>query len=533
MSRILNKFNKRRNPYAHAHGDNPEGFPSFQRSDEEAYLQLLLTNTLTGTFYATEKQLFDEALALHSQMVSTNPEFVARALVYARNEGLMRLQPIVGLAYLSKADKGLFRKIFSQVIRTPGDLADFVEIVRGGVVSGGMGRMIKTTINEWLNGLSEYHAIKYATGGQGYSLRDILRITHPKPLTEKQDAIFMWLTDRDKWATADELQPHTAQIGAFEQLKRLDMGAEDVQTSARQIIAEGRLPYEVVTGVIKPDVETWAELMRQMPYFALLRHLNTLQRAGVLQNKAHAEYVAKRLSDATALKRAKVLPFRLYTAHQMFQVSFPPEALVAEALLEAMDKAFANMPDLGGTVCIAPDVSGSMSGRINGRSMTRYIDIAGIFSGALLKKSRNALVLPFENRIVDVKLSRRDSLMTTADKLARIGGGGTAVSAPISHLLSKRIAVDTFIGITDNIEWATDGRGNRGFLPTWRTYKEKVAPQAKAFLITIAPYRHGVAPQDEPDVHYIYGWNDTVLKFITLTLEGVAGQVASVEKMDI
>ena len=533
MSRILNKFNARRNPYAHAHGVNPEGFPSFKRSDEEAYLQLLLTNTLTGTFYANENQLFDEALALHSQMVSTNPEFVARALVYARNEGLMRLQPIIGLAYLSKTDKALFQKIFSKVIRTPGDLADFVEIVRGGVVSGGMGRMIKTTINEWLNGLSEYHALKYATGGQGYSLRDILRITHPKPLTEKQDSIFMWLTDRDKWATADELQPHTAQIGAFERLKRLDMTAEDVQVTARQIIAEGRLPYEIVTGVMKPDVDTWAELMKQMPYFALLRHLNTLQRADVLQTKINAEYVAERLRDADALKGAKVLPFRLYTAHKMFQVVHPNEAVVAEALLEAMDKAFANMPDLGGTVCIAPDVSGSMGGSIGDRTATRYIDIAGIFSGALLKKTRHALVLPFENRVVDIKLSPRDTLMTTADKLARIGGGGTAVSAPISHLLAKGIKVDTFIGITDNIEWAVDSFGNKGFLPTWRSYKEKVNPQAKAFLITIAPYQHKVAPQDEPDVHFIYGWNDTVLKFITLTLSGVAGQVETVQKMDI
>ncbi len=533
MSRILNKFNDRRNPYAHAHGVNPEGFPSFQRSDEEAYLQLLLTNTLTGTFYTNEKQLFDEALALHSKMVSENPDFAARAIIYARNEGLMRLQPIVGLAYLTKTNKALFQKIFSKVIRTPGDLADFVEIIRGGVVGAGMGRMIKSTVNEWLNGLSEYHAIKYATGGQGYSLRDILRLTHPKPLTEKQDALFMWLTDRDKWAQADELRTQTPQIGAFENLKRLDADIADYQAQARTMIADGRLPYEVVTGVIKPDVETWVALMHEMPYFALLRHLNTLQRAGVLQDKANAKYVADRLKNADALKGAKVLPFRLYTAHQMFQVIQPSEALVADALLDAMDQAFANMPDLGGTICIAPDVSGSMSGRINARSVTRYIDIAGIFSGALLKKTANALVLPFENQVVKVKLSGRDSLMTTAEKLAKIGGGGTAVSAPISHLLAQKIPVDTFIGITDNIEWAVDSYGNQGFLPTWREYKQKVAPQAKAFLITIAPYRNAVAPDNEPDVHYIYGWNDTVLKFISLTMNGLAGQVETVQSLEI
>ena len=81
--------------------------------------------------------------------------------------------------------------------------------------------MIKSAINEWLNGMSEYHAIKYGTGGQGYSLRDVLRLTHPKPLTDKQDSIFLWLTDKDKWKTRDELRTSTPQIDAFERLKRL------------------------------------------------------------------------------------------------------------------------------------------------------------------------------------------------------------------------------------------------------------------------------------------------------------------------
>src|SRR5688572_26937107 len=181
MARTLNLFNRQKNPYVKADGRNHEGFPTFKRSDEEAYLQVLLTNTLSGTFYATTSDLLKDSLALHAKMAAEQPEFMARAIVYARNEGFMRLQPIVGLAYLAKARRDLFRQIFHRVIRTPGDLTDFVEIVRGEVVPGGMGRAIKTAINGWLNEMSEYHVIKYGTGGQGYSLRDVLRISHPKP----------------------------------------------------------------------------------------------------------------------------------------------------------------------------------------------------------------------------------------------------------------------------------------------------------------------------------------------------------------
>ncbi len=230
-----------------------------------------------------------------------------------------------------------------------------------------------------------------------------------------------------------------------------------------------------------------------------------------------------------------MLPFRLFMAYQMFQPGAPAERQIAEALVDAMEAAFVNLPDLGGRVCIAPDVSGSMGGHISGQSKTRYIDIAGIFASALLKASPNALVLPFENKVIKVKLSACDNIMTTADTLARIGGGGTAVSAPISHLLNRKpdTAIDTFIGITDNIEWAIDGHGNQGFLPTWNEYTAKVAPNAQAFLVTIAPYRHAVAPQETPNVHYIYGWSDSVLKYIALAVNGLASQVETVRAMQL
>ena len=530
MARTIDKLTRRHNPYAGSDAVNPEGFPSFHRSLEEAYLQVLLTNTLGGTYYAHEKQLLDETLKLHAEMALTDPSFMARAVVYARREGLMRLQPIVGLAFLAKADRDLFHSAFGQVIHTPSDLTDFIEIVRGGVVPGGMGRSIKRAINGWLNNLSEYHAIKYAGGGQGYSLRDVLRLTHPTPPNDKQDAIFLWLTDREKWLASDEKRALTPQIDAFERLKRVDV--TDDQGEARRLITEGRLPYEVVTGAIKPDEETWRVLMEQMPYFALLRHLNTLQRAGITSDRKTALTIATVLENGERLRKAKVLPFRLYMAYQMFEPQARTDRIIVNALIDAMEQAFVNMPDLGEAVCIAPDVSGSMSGSFSGRSKTRYIDIAGVFTGALLKANPEAIVLPFENDVVNIKVSGRDTLITTAVQLARIGGGGTAVSAPISYLLDHKIQVDTFIGITDNIEWAADQSGRRGFLRTWYEYK-KIAPEAKAFLVTIAPYRHAVAPEDEADIHYIYGWSDSVLRYVNLSIIGLSGQVEAVQKISL
>jgi 60 kDa SS-A/Ro ribonucleoprotein len=532
MTNIVRRlFGSRPAGYEQATGVNHEGFPSFARTLEEQYLQVLLTNTLGHTFYASIGDNYADTKDVHQRMLARDPEFAARALVYARTQGTMRLQPIIGLVYLSLADRTLFRAIFPRVIQTPGDLLDFVQIVRSKQIRPGLGRMIKEEVNRWLNGISEYHVIKYGSdAGSKLSLRDVLRLTHPQPQDEQRDALFLYLTDRQKWRDSygERIAELLPQVHALEVLKQAENAVE-----IRALIEQGRLPYEVVTGAIKPDRETWQFLMRQMPYFALLRHLNTLQRAGVLADPATAAYVAERLANANALRKAKLLPFRLHAAWVAFEPASEVEQSIKRALEQALEQAFVNLPPLPGVVAIAPDVSGSMSGSINHPSKVRYIDVAAIFAGALLKASTKALVLPFETGVVEVNIKPKLPLMQIVAKLAAIGGGGTAVSAPVSKLLKERAVVDVFIGITDNVEWATDTYGGQGFLPTWRRYRQEVAPHAQAFLITIAPYRQVVAPPDEPGIHFVYGWADHVPAYIAQTLAGFAGQVEAVRQVQL
>ena len=122
--------------------------------------------------------------------------------------------------------------------------------------------------------------------------------------------------------------------------------------------------------------------------------------------------------------------------------------------------------------------------------------------------------------------------MTTAKAISKIGGGGTAVGAPIAKLLNEKTSVDTFIGITDNEEWVRTMSG-QGFLDTWRKYKRQVNRKAKAFLVTVMPYGHAVAPTTEPDVHFIYGWSNNVLPFISQTASGSKSQMDEVTAIEL
>ena len=85
MANIIRQlFGTRPEDYATAPGVNHEGFPTWKRSLEERYVQTLLTNTLSHTFYASQGDNYTATLAVHTEMLASDPAFAARAIVYAR-----------------------------------------------------------------------------------------------------------------------------------------------------------------------------------------------------------------------------------------------------------------------------------------------------------------------------------------------------------------------------------------------------------------------------------------------------------------
>jgi 60 kDa SS-A/Ro ribonucleoprotein len=64
-------------------------------------------------------------------------------------------------------------------------------------------------------------------------------------------------------------------------------------------------------------------------------------------------------------------------------------------------------------------------------------------------------------------------------------------------------------------------------------YRNQINPDLKCFLITIAPYRDGLTPVGYKDVYNTFGWSDSILKFISLTLAGGGGQVEAVKAIDL
>lgn len=502
MSRATNAFGKTSRTIKNSEMVNREGYPAYTRPLEEQYVQTVFCNSIGPSFYASSKELLTEADRIHDEMLAKDPEFAAKAIIAAREQGFMRLQPIFGLAKLSAVDPNLFSRIFRRVVRIPSDLMDFMTILDG-MGRGQGGRAVKRVIADFLNDVSEYWVIKYNSEnrGRGYNLTDAVRTVHPKPKNEKQEALFRYLVGKE---TDMSLLP---QIAAYERYKKAKTKEERIAA-----IREGSLTHEVVTSTGNMDENIWSALMLEMPVFALLRHLNALDRAGVLD--ANRGHVQELFTDKEVLGKSKILPFRFATAYREVH-----KAWVRDVLDRATDLSFDNLPDISGRTLVALDVSASMDGQ--------YVKIGSLFAFALYKKTQGDSLFYLFNRYAwDANPSMEEGILKQAARI-RVSGR-TNTGSPVEKLMVDGQKVDNIILITDEQQ-----NSGSEFYHVLQDYRRKFNPNTKAFIVDVSPYRTGMVPSDDDKTFYVYGWSDTVLNYIALGSRGFADMAASIRNMAI
>ena len=274
----------------------------------------------------------------------------------------------------------------------------------------------------------------------------------------------------------------------------------------------------MVTSIVVPEKDGWTELAYQMPYFALLRHLNTLNRNGVFDNPEVVNYVYNKLTNIEAIKNSKILPFRFFEAWKVGE--YLPNK-IRNALEIALEKSFVNIPKLPDDVkiIVGTDVSGSMTSFVNKRSVYTFADIAAVLSIAIYKQNpKNTIIIPFDDKPYTFIPDEFKTMMEMINWFSKIMGGGTDLGVPVREALEHNYEADIFIGVTDNEDWA-----GHGVMNDLAEYREKVNPDLYAYLIRIDPYVRDTAINiKDPKNKLIYGWSDQVLKFIALTYNGEA-----------
>lgn len=474
---------------------NRAGGPAYALQPRHKLAQLAMTGTLSTTFYASAKMQLDEVLAVAETVPAP---FLAKTAIYARKRGAMKDMPALLLAVLSLRDPVLFAKAFPRVVDNGRMLRTFVEIMRSGAVGRkSLGSRPKAMIEGWLNAASD-QALMRAAVGRSPSLADIVRMVHPKPASPERRAFYAWLVGKPYDVAA---LPEPAR--AFEAFKR------------DRSLAVPDVPFEMLTALALTPGH-WAEIAKKAGWQMLRMNLNTLDRHCVFAIDGLAETVAARLKDKAEIARSRVLPYQLMVAYAAASKDVPHE--VREALQDAMETAIANVPAVSGNVVICPDVSGSMSSPATGyrkgaTSVVRCIDVAALVTAAMLRVNPSARVLPFEGCVVPLDLNPRDSVMTNAEKLASIGGGGTDCSAPLRELNEAKAKVDLVVLVSDNQSWMDVRNPDRtGVMTEWTKLKRK-NHDAKLVCIDIQPYGGTQAPERD-DILNVGGFSDAVFEIV-------------------
>ncbi|MCW1401609.1 RNA-binding protein [Novosphingobium sp. MW5] len=470
---------------------NQAGGSAYAYGPEARLAQLAATGTLADGFYSSaETQLADVVLAAKD----VDPEWVAKCAVYARQSGAMKDMPALLAAYLTMADPDLSVRVFKRVIDNGRMLRTFVQIMRSGQVGrASLGSRPKRLVREWLEQASMTQLMQAATGNDP-SLADIVKMVHPAPANAERRAFYGWLIGKPY-----DVAALPAEIAAFEAWKRSPSGELP------------QVPFEWLTAFpLSP--EQWGVLASRMGWQALRMNLNTLARNGAFAVDGVTEAVAARLADQQTIAHIRPMPYQLMVA--MGRVGDGVPLTVQAALESALEASLAGVPQLEGQVVVCPDVSGSMSSPATGyrkgaSSKVRCIDIAALVSAAVLRKNRNARVIPFEVDVVKLKLDANARVAANAAKLAGVGGGGTNVSAPLALLNKERARVDTVVIVSDNESWVDPSRrGATATMNEWNKLKAR-NPGAKLICIDIQPYGSTQA-KDRADIMNVGGFTDAV-----------------------
>jgi 60 kDa SS-A/Ro ribonucleoprotein len=475
---------------------NEEFAPAYALTPKQALAQYASTGCLSSTFYATAELQLDEIVDLCERIEA---EFIARTAVYARERGHMKDIPALLCAVLSVKDRALLARIFPRVIDNGRMLRNFVQILRSGVVRRkSLGTAPKRMVREWLDSRTDEQVFT-ASVGQAPSIADIVRMVHPHPGTAERAALYAYLVGRQVETAA--LPEIAAKFEAFKNGQRAEL--PDV-------------PFQMLTS-LKMGQEEWVAVASNASWQTTRMNLNTFARHGVFDRAGVTELIADRLRNPGAIARARVFPYQLMAAYAMTDQRVPPP--VREALQDAMEIAIRNVPVIGGKVFVCPDVSGSMSAPVTGHrkgstSRVRCIDVAALVAAAVLRRNPTAEVLPFEDRVVKVGLNPRDSVMTNAQRLASVGGGGTNCSAPLVKLTARKAAGDLVIFVSDNQSWV-DARGGRGtaMMRAWNAFRER-NPHARLVCIDVQPYGTTQATERD-DVLNVGGFSDTVFEIVS------------------
>ena len=446
------KFHKPR-PRTH------EGAPARVITPEQALRRTALSCMLwESEFYEDGVQIAGRIHELVPQVVA---EKVAALAVEARERMKLRHAPLLLVREMARhaTHRALVAETLARVIQRADELSEFVAIYWAGGRQP-LSAQVKKGLAAAFGKFDEYALAKYDRAGV-VRLRDVLFLSHARPVDEAQAALWKRLAENEL-ATPDTWEVALSAAG------RGESAESDKQSARRQV---------------------WERLLaeRKLGALALLRNLRNLHTAGVSEELV--------LAGLAALKTDRVLPFRfLAAARTAPQWEQPREA----AMFRALEGRTAR---LAGHTVLLVDVSGSMESVLSHRSEMRRTDAAYGLAILLREIAEKVTIYTFSEAAKLVPSRRGMALRDALDHSQ--SHSGTYLGKALKEVeAGVREGWDRLVVITDE-----------------QSHDSVPAPKGNGYVINVASNRNGVGYGAWT---HIDGWSEAVIDYIA-ELEAVPG----------
>lgn len=477
-----------------------EGLPAYEKDLKSKIAQIAFCGLPGNTFYADKEVSMDMIIATVKEGAKKCPEFLGKALAVGREEGFVKFPAQVGMAVLAKAAPDVFEKYFGKCIRIPSDLFAFMVYFQHENNGKTGGRVLKRTVSKWLNAnITAFWAVKYAGNNAGFSLADMVRISHPKAESAEANALYGYLTTRDS-NKRQELADAVPYLKAVESL------GKDLPEVAARNIKDFRIPHEAVTGrVHKLTTDMWLALIETMPVMALLRNLNTAERH--LGDKMPIALIRNKLT-ASNVRKAKILPYRFMTAYKAVG-----NKELRNIISDAVDAAAENIPKIEGQTVVAIDRSGSM--------VMDVLQTACIVGYGLRRAyGPDTTLVEFDDQDSVLPYSDKESIISQASKITNRGGTETV-------RVMKYVTPET-----KNLIIITDGQENSGSNVAAAIGRHRANGYSlRVFIVDVSRYSYSgqLIQTNHFDSFYIYGMTDATWGYISLASRGFGSLVDNIE----
>lgn len=458
---------------------NISGHKAYKIDDKTKLVTMVLT-----TMFGEAKYYGDNTNELIKLAENSDMEFLSKLAIYARREMNMRSVSHALTAVIAKHGKEYIKQTVADVVLRADDITEILSVyivMYGKPIPNGLKKALATALCKF----DEYALAKYKGTSKAISIRDVLRLVHPKPKNKEQEILFGKVIN-------DELEiPYTWET---------------------ELSSKGNTK-EVWESLIDSD---------KVGYMALLRNLKNIINA----EPTNIDKVFDKLQNKEQVLKSKQLPFRFYSAYQRLSKEGKASSKIFDVLETAIEHSTSNIEKIKGKTLIAIDVSGSMAMQLSQRSDVSCSDIACLFASMANKICDDAIVVSFDTALRKVALSTKGGIIQNA-KSIDVNGGGTDIALPLTYILKEKIKVDRMILFSDN-------EANRRPEVTQKyadDYRKAINSDFWVHAVDLQGY--GTQQFIGAKTNIIAGWSEKVLEFISLTEKGITSLIDTIEQYNI